>query len=288
MALPKKSSACLSRQEMQEPGQLRCRAFAVCVLVLFAGSAPAAQVPVRHREGLVHGFLALRTLQGEIIADGDLIQNARGDRVTSRLVFHFKDGSLHDEIAVFSQRGHFRLISDHLVQRGPAFEHPLELTLNAATGEATVRYTEDGKAKVASERLDLPVDVANGLLLTLLKNFPPETGETKVGFVAATPKPRLVKFAIMPQGEDSFSTGDAHRKAMHYVVKVEIGGLSGALAELLGKKPSDTHVWILEGEAPAFVKFEGPLAPGGPTWRIELVSPAWSSRGITPEKQDQR
>lgn len=288
MPLRKKSSACHRRQETQEPRQFRFLAFAVCVLVLFAGGVSAAQVPVRHREGLVHGFLALRTLQGEIIADGDLIQNVRGDRVTSRLVFHFKDGSLHDETAVFSQRGHFRLISDHLVQRGPAFEHPLELTLNATTGEATVRYTEDGKTKVANERLHLPIDVANGLVLTLLKNLRPERGETKVGFVAATPKPRLVKFAITPQGEESFSTGDAHRKATHYVVKVEISGLSGVFAELLGKKPSDIHVWIFEGEAPAFVKFEGPLALGGPTWRIELVSPVWPSRAITPERQDQR
>jgi len=27
--------------------------------------------------------------------------------------------------------------------------------------------------------------------------------------------------------------------------------------------------WILEGEAPAFLKFEGPLYEGGPIWRIE-------------------
>lgn len=58
----------------------------LCILV-FIATALSAQVPVRHQEGLVHGFLALRTLQGETIADGDLIQNVRGDRVTSRLVF---------------------------------------------------------------------------------------------------------------------------------------------------------------------------------------------------------
>ena len=51
---------------------------------------------VKHREGLVHGFLALRTLEGEVLAAGDLIQQARSDRVTSRLVFAFKDGSRHD------------------------------------------------------------------------------------------------------------------------------------------------------------------------------------------------
>ena len=34
-------------------------------------------------------------------------------------MFHFKDGSTHDEEAVFSQQQDFRLIRDHLVQKGP-------------------------------------------------------------------------------------------------------------------------------------------------------------------------
>lgn len=57
----------------------------------------AEPVTVHHAEGLVHGFLALRTLDGSLLADGDLVQGARGDRVTIRLVFHFKDGSLDDD-----------------------------------------------------------------------------------------------------------------------------------------------------------------------------------------------
>ena len=66
------------------------------------------------------------------------------------------------------------------------------------------------------------------------------------------------------------------REAMHFSVHVDLGGVTGALAGLLGKQPPDMQVWILEGEAPAFVKLEGPLAPGSPVWRIELASPTWS------------
>jgi len=40
----------------------------------------------------------------------------------------------------------------------------------------------------------------------------------------------------------------------------------------MGKQPADTHVWVLGGEAPAFVKAEGPLYVGGPIWRIQLAS----------------
>ena len=49
------------------------------------------------------------------------------------------------------------------------------------------------------------------------------------------------------------------RTATHYTVKVDIGGLSGVLAPLLGKQPPDSHVWILGGDAPVFVRSEQPL-----------------------------
>jgi hypothetical protein len=95
------------------------------VLSLQLGSVHADPVPVRYAEGVTHGFLVLRTLQGKDVADGDLSQVVHGDRVSRRLVFHFKDGSIQDESVVFSQRGTFRLLSDHLIQKGPAFPHPI-------------------------------------------------------------------------------------------------------------------------------------------------------------------
>jgi hypothetical protein len=84
-----------------------------------------------------------------------------------------------------------------------------------------------------------------------------------------------VKLAITPGGEETFTIVQSRRKAMRYDINVEIGGLTGWLAELLGKKPPPIHVWILGGEAPAFVKSEGQLYMGGPVWRIELASPVW-------------
>ena len=93
--------------------------------------------------------------------------------------------------------------------------------------------------------------------------------------MAATPKPRLVKLAISTAGEEPFTTGGTARKAMPYVLKVDIGGLASVVAPLVGKQPPDSHVWILGGEAPAFVKSEQPLYNEGPVWRIELTSPVW-------------
>ena len=259
------------------------RALMRSVVVLACGMTLSAEaVSVRYSEGLVHGFLALRTLDGTTIADGDLIQRAQGDRVTSQLVFHFKDGSINDETAVYSQRGQFRLLSDHLVQKGPAFPQPLDMTIDGG-GTVTVRYTDkDGKPKIEAEHLDLPPDVANGLILTLLKNVRSEAPPKTLSFVAATPKPRLVKLVIANVGQEPLSTGGTHRAATHYVLKVDIGGVTGLLAQLLGKQPPDSHVWILGGGAPAFVKSEQALYLDGPVWRIELVSPQWP-QGARPK-----
>lgn len=247
--------------------------------VMTAGSPSAEPVAVRHVEGLVHGFLTLRAPDGTIIANGDLIQNGHGTQVNTQLVFRFKDGSLHDDRAVFSQRGNFRLISDHLVQRGPSFERPLEMTITAQTGQVTVRYKDDhGEQKTEAEHLDLPPDVSNGMIITLLKNVRRTALPESLSLVAATPKPRLVKLKLSVAGLDPFSTGSVSRRATHYVLKVDIGGVAGLVAPLIGKQPPDSHVWILEGEAPAFVKSDAPFFMGGPLWRTDLVSPVWPRR----------
>jgi len=250
--------------------------------ILLACAAPfepilvsADQVPVRHMEGLMHGFLALRTLDGKRLADGEMTQVAEGDRVTSRLIFRFKDGSVYDDTTIFSQRGAFRVLSDHLVQRGPSFKQPMDTSIDASSGQITVRYKDSaGNDKILNERRDLPSDVANGLLFTLVKHIQPNVPQTTVSMLATTPKPRLVKLEILPEGEKAIASGNTKHETVRYVVKVKIGGVAGLVAPLLGKQPPDTHVWVLTGNAPAFVKFEGPIYDGGPIWRIELATPA--------------
>jgi hypothetical protein len=247
----------------------------VCSLITLLIAAPlrAEPIPVRYSQGSAHGFLALRTVEGTRIATGDVTQIIRGYRVTSRVVFHFRDGSLDDEITVFSQRCTFRLISDHHIQRGPSFPKPIDVFIDAVSGKIT-SHAEDGT--VREDHLDLPSDVSNGLPPNLLLNFLPSTPETKLSFVAPTTKPRMISVSIKPAGEVPFSVGGTSRKAVDYVLHVELGGLAGVIAPIIGKQPADYHIWILEGAAPAFIREEGQLYEGGPIWRIEQISPTFS------------
>jgi hypothetical protein len=236
-----------------------------------ASVAIAEPVAVRFPETADSRALVLRSLDGKTLAQGGVTVTVREGRATSQVVFHFTDGSVHDETAEFSQNDVFRLLSYRLVQKGPAFRSALLMTLDTQTGRAIVRHSEGkGAEKVEEETLALSSDVANGMMVPVLRNLSPTVVSAVASWVAATPNPRHVKLAISRAGTEPYPGAGSNRRAIHYVVKAEIGGMAGFLAPLVGKQPPDTHVWILEGASPAFVKSEGPLSVGGPVWRIEV------------------
>jgi hypothetical protein len=247
-------------------------------------SARAEPIPVQKMEGVVHGFLVLRSLEGDLLAEGDLIQVPRRGRIESRLTFRFRDGSIHDEQVIFSQERVFLLESYHLVQKGPSFPKPLEATLDRTENRFEVRHrAEDGgELEVLEGKLELPSDVYNGMFFTLLKNIEKDAGMKTVSMVAFTPDPRVVNLEVSAAGEEPFSIAGVSRRAVHYLLNIEATGFTGLLAKLFGKDPPPLHTWMLPGEAPTFVRFRGFLYQGGPVWSIELASPAWPGAATEP------
>lgn len=239
----------------------------VLLTVLATRPAGADPIAVKYTEGITRGFPVLRALNGEKLAQGDLVQIPRGsDVVESRLVFRFKDGSLHDERVVFSQRDVFTLLSYRIVQQGPSFPETLEASVDRATGRYDVRYRgdQDSPEEILSGDLTLPLDVYNGLLSMLMKNL--SVGDsTVVQIVAFTPKPRLVKMLLAPAAEDPLQVNDAAVMATRFLVRPQLG----LFASLLVADVPDLKCWIAGGEAPAFLRFEGPLYFMGPIWRID-------------------
>ncbi len=260
------------------------RTLALAAILLAVETAlPASPVPVRYPEGVLHGFLTLKSADGRTLADGELDQLAERGRVTARLTFRFRDGSLQRETTVFTQQGVFRLVSYELVQKGPTFPRDVEFTLDASGHAAAHAREKDGGEKSWDERLAAPDDLANGLVLVLVKNLPPDAAQASVGMIVAAPKPTLVRLRLVNAGEESFTVGAAKHTARRWDAKVEIGGVKGFLARLLKKLPPDTRVLVFPGEAPAFVRSDGPLFLGGPVWRIELSAPVFPD-----EKRPQR
>jgi len=233
----------------------------------------ADQVPVRQKEGLTHGFLSLRSQDDKKLAEGESTETTQGDIVTNHLVFRFRDGSIYEETSEFSQKTRFRLLKDHLVQKGPSFKQPLETWIDTGTGQVVVRYrTKDGKDHELKQKLTLPPDLANGILFTVVKDISPQAPLTTLSYLVATPQPRIVKIEIFPEAKKRLAAS-SNDEAEVYRLKFKIGGVPGMIAHLAHKEPPDMHVWVLQGDAPTFIKSEGPLYEGGPIWRIEVVSP---------------
>jgi hypothetical protein len=241
-------------------------AFALFTLLLYPTSATAAPVVVRFSEGVTRAFPVLRSLDGEKLAHGDLIQVVHGDRVQSRLVFRFKDGSIHDESVVFSQQGAFKLLAYRIVQRGPSFPETIDASVDRETGRYEVRYKtdDDSPEETLSGRYELPDDAYNGMLSVVMKNLPPRAGET-VTIVAFTPKPRSVKLQLSPVAEERMQLSDLALQCVRYAIRPQLG----LFASLLVSDVPDIRMWILPGDAPAFLRAEGPLYFMGPIWRID-------------------
>ncbi|HUB00706.1 MAG TPA: hypothetical protein VMA34_20415, partial [Terracidiphilus sp.] len=195
---------------------------------------------------------------------------------TAQMDFRFKDGSIDDETTVFSQRRNFQLITDRRIQKGPSFPHPMDVMIDAHSGQVTVRSIgKDGKEEVKTDHIDLPPDMVNGMVPLVVENMRSDAPETTVSMLVAMPKPRVVKLVISKSGEDEFSLGGSPRKAVHYEIKIELGGVAGVVAPLIGKEPPNIQIWTVGGQAPVFIREQGPLYPDGPMMTIQLVSPVW-------------
>ncbi|HEY0786024.1 MAG TPA: hypothetical protein VGD62_09140 [Acidobacteriaceae bacterium] len=249
----------------------------ILALLLLAPAAWADPIPVQHVQGSARGFLIIKDEQGHRLGYGDLVQVVHGSRVQSRLTFHFRDGSVDDEETIYTQRRRFALVSDHHIQKGPSFPKPIDVLVNAAGKTVTSRWVDkDGKEKVETQQLEMPPDVSNGMALILIGNISPTAETTTLTYVASTEsKSRLVHLLIHPGGREPLLVAGSHRYAEHFVIHIELGGVTGMVAPLIGKQPQDVHVWIYPGTVPVVLAEQGQLYQGGPIWRIELTSPTW-------------
>jgi hypothetical protein len=251
------------------------RSFIAATLLIPIAPQPLAAdpIPVRYSQGTIHGFFTLKSTDGSQLAIGEVKQTVKGTRVTTHMTFHFRDGSLDDETATFTQRTNFQLITDHHIQKGPSFPKPVDMTIDVPTGQITSRSPgDDGKEKITQEHNKFPIDLSNGILFSLMMNIRPDTPKQKSP--CSVPKSRVVKLSIKPQSEDSFTFAGIQRKAIHYRIKIELGGITGVVAPIVGKQAADIDIWTSSGEVPAFIKEEGQFYEDGPIWSIEQTAPA--------------
>ena len=257
---------------------MNCCNFAGRILLGFGLAAQAAAEPVavHYVQGTVHGFLSVHSEDGAVIGYGESIQSAAGDRITLHTTLHFQDGSLDDEIAVFTQHRVIAFVSDHHIQRGPFFKNAIDAHVES-NGQVTIATTgEDGKVKQETNHIDLPRDLSNGIVAPILYNLSPSKAGVIVGMVLPVGKGRLSKLHITPDRTETFTAvAGVTRSATVFRLKLDLGGLAGAIAPMIGKQPADAMVWILEGVAPVVVREDAQISEGGPMISIWLAGTSY-------------
>jgi hypothetical protein len=132
--------------------------FLILLVFYYPTLSAAEPIPVHHLEGITHGFLVLRDLDGKAIAHSGLDQlvNGKDGVVTVEMNFHFNDGSSLREVTKFTQHGEFRLVSDKVTQKGPSFKQESESEVDAKAGNITARTVDGGKVVPAMSLCSRP------------------------------------------------------------------------------------------------------------------------------------
>jgi hypothetical protein len=245
----------------------------VVLLTISLGvEAPAEQVPVRHVQRPMHRFMVARSEDGRTIASGEFSQVVQGDEVSMRLTYRFVDGSIDDESTTYTQQGKFRLVRNHHIQKGPFFSRPIDFAVEASTGTVTSRTIDkNGKIRVENKHMNLPEDLANGFVGTLLLNVSHNTTQFRVGMLVPVSGGRLIRLLISPEDEQTVHLEEQAFKATVFRIHPELGGIVSVIARLLGLQPKDVMVWVLEGEEPAVAVIVGQLGGYGPVVSSDLV-----------------
>jgi hypothetical protein len=274
MAVPAGSAASWRSSPPYRASAERRRATALAVaLVVLARPAAAEPVRVRYPEGPAHGFVVLSDVGGKPLAHGAVVQWLERGGVASRLLFHFDDGSLYDETVRFTQRPVFRVTSHHLVHHGPSFRETMDASFDRS-GQYDVRHRAkpDADEETARGHVDVPADVSNGMLSTLLKNVSPGMPAT-VHLLTFRPKPLVLEVHLTSEGTDRFALGRETVGATRFLVQPRVPGLAGVAATVAGKQPDVLRMWIADGRAPTLVHLEGSLYAEGPVWHVDLTGP---------------
>lgn len=165
-------------------------------------AAPAAGVAVRSPPGALHGFPSMSDASGRIIADGELVQERRGDRLFVRGSWRFPGGLIAEETATFTLAPELAQESFAWVETDGGVElRRFEVNFGSGRARSAVRG-EDGVER-EEEDLELPRGgsfAGYGVALAASQLDLAEGAAAKVTFVAFTPKPRTVTLEIRNDG----------------------------------------------------------------------------------------
>src|SRR5260370_5606 len=223
----------------------------------------------RVREGDVQSFTSLTDAQGKALAQGKYLQRVEGDVLHVEARYDFPDGRSIVERASLRLHPHIEQLTwDWTERNGAQLVRQYEIDFSTRKAVAT----RVGQHKGWKEDLDIePGKTFAGIgFVTPIKSLrdqlkPGEHIDLKA--VAMTPRPRTAPVTVTRDGPDPVRMAGRTIPGERYTIHVDIPGIARLFVN-----PSHERIWLVSGEPPAFLRFEGPLVePADPIVHVDLI-----------------
>ncbi len=244
----------------------RARAASLLLLLL---AHPGAAVEVRSAPGALHGFPSMSDARGTVIADGELSQERRGDRLVVRARWVFRDGRRAEETDTF--RTGTELVQERFAWvetlRG---EEQRRFEVDFGGGDARSSVLRGGRVEREEEKLDLPPGrsfAGYGAALAA-SQLPLEPGdEAELSFVAFTPRPRVVTLAVRHEAEEDVRAAGRRIACDRFTLHPKL-----PLPVRPFVRAPDAHLWFTRNAPRALVRAEQELvAKDDPRVVIDVI-----------------
>ena len=231
--------------------------FLAVLFILAVGPASADEpqpIKLRHALGTLHGFPSMSDATGQVIADGELIQERTGDRVRVRIRWAFADGREVEERDEFHVDNVLAQTRFSWVESRKGTElRRFDVDFNAGSASAVTR-NDKGEEEREESKMDLPAGrsfTGYGTALAVSELSLGSGEEGRIIFVAFTPKPRDVTLKVTQDQMERLSVAGRSVPTDRYTLHAEI-----PFPANLFVNARDARLWFTHAPPPALVRAE--------------------------------
>jgi hypothetical protein len=221
-------------------------------------------------EGDAQAFTSLTDPQGKPLADSRYAQWVTGDVLHIETRSDFPDGRTIVERATLRIHPQIEQLTwDWTGRQDGKLVRQYEVDFQ--TRRAAVTRVDQDKREEETLEIEPGKTFAGIGFITAVKALRSElaVGETiELRAVGFTPKPRSTKVTVKRDGPDPVHMAGRTIPGDRYTIHVDIPGI----ARLLFIDPPDQHIWLVQEDPAAFLRFEGSLVePKDPIVHIDLI-----------------
>ena len=255
------------------PSAVMRRAVVLILITAAAASARSSDEPIRleWEEGEVAGTTLIYEPGGdEPIGTVEYQQTRQGDRLKTRRVSHFRDGSSDEDVAEARVDGMLEAISGRTIIRDEKGEIVVRMSIDVAAQRLKAEWRdEDGERHTMDEEADLPKSTYWGPLVHIvLKNFDANEERGRVVFhtVAPTPQPRAIDMEFRRGGVEKVERPGMTFEARRFALSPTIHWIVDPLVRRIAPRVS---FWMSATKPPMLGQFVGPRNYSGQRIRIQ-------------------